>query len=105
MAIETPHFSFPFRVSATGTKVRVVEQDTDDEIMDCVEVVISTEPGERLDLPDFGVPDQTFQQGGVDMQVVINSIRRNEPRANIDVEAQRIADLTQEVSIRYGRRS
>jgi phage baseplate assembly protein W len=82
--IDNPHFAFPFRL--VGTRVVTVEQGSDDEILDCVEVLLSTEPGERVDIPDYGLEDQTFRQGGASWAEIRSTVRAWEPRALTEVE-------------------
>ncbi|MCI4360261.1 MAG: hypothetical protein L3J91_01005 [Thermoplasmata archaeon] len=56
---EIPHFSVPFRfeLQRSGQMViPVTEQDTVDEIADCVEMTLRYEQGERRTLPGFGRP-------------------------------------------------
>lgn len=56
---EHPHFSLPFRFNQVrGGKLEVAysEQDTIDEIADCVELVCRTDQGQRVTLPGFGRP-------------------------------------------------
>lgn len=76
---QVPHFSFPFRLAAGGS-FDVLEQDTLDEVSQSVEVVLMTRQGERLEVPDFGVPDLAFQ---VDMpySTIRAAVDRWEPRA------------------------
>ncbi len=52
---ELPHFSLPFRLQ--GASFAVSEQDTIDEIADCVELILRTEQGQRATLPAFGRPE------------------------------------------------
>lgn len=80
MAVEIPHFSLPFRRDLNGRAV-VVEQDSDEEIVDCVEVLLSTEKGSREEIPEYGIPDQVFRQNGADLAQIGASIDRWEPRA------------------------
>lgn len=71
----------------------------DDEIMDCVEVLLSTERGERIELPDYGLPDQLFKEGGVDLQQVRAIIDTWEPRALADLTRVELEDLVDRVRI------
>ena len=50
-----PHFAMPFRLE--GDHFAVNEQDTSDEVADCVELTLRTVQGERRTLPEFGRPD------------------------------------------------
>lgn len=76
-----PQFSMPFRFER-GAAV-VVEQDSVDEIADCVANICRYQPGDRPEKPTFGVPDQTFAQGAVDANVAAAAVRRWEPRAEL----------------------
>jgi hypothetical protein len=80
-----PHFSFPFVMTAGGASV--TEQDTDAELLDCVEVILSVPLGFREDLPDFGLSDPVFGVG-MDTQDIIDTVTRWEPRADVLVSAR-----------------
>lgn len=77
--IRVPHFSLPFRI--VGTAAAVNEQDSRLEIRDCVAAVVRTRQGTRIELPAFGVPDETFTEGGADAPAILAAVERWEPRA------------------------
>jgi hypothetical protein len=52
---ELPHFSVPFRLE--GSHFAVNEQDSTDDVADCVEMTLRTVEGERRTLPSFGRSD------------------------------------------------
>lgn len=85
MPPETPHFSLPFRFQGNPPVAVMTEQDSVDEIADCIEAVVLTRPGERMELPNFGLRDPTFT--GVSDDDLMTAIERWEPRATIAVEA------------------
>ncbi len=94
-----PHFSLPFRRDTHGRCV-VNEQDDDDEIVDCVEVLLATERGSRIEVPEYGLPDQVFRQGGADLSVVTSVIERWEPRAEHFVERKKeLTDMVDQVRV------
>ena len=97
--VDVPHFKFPFRLASSGTRVMVVEQDTQDEIMDCVEVLIRTEAGERIEAPEYGILDQTFRERGVDLGYVLSVIEEFEDRASVQLEEEGIVDLLHKVRL------
>lgn len=104
--ILTPQIAFPLRLNATGTDAVVNEQDSDDDVMDCVEVLVSTERGERVDLPDYGIDDPTFTQGEANTDDIISAIGEHEPRADIDFEHEDDADdLIDRIRLRVKGRS
>jgi hypothetical protein len=94
-----PHIAFPFRLNASGTGVIVTEQDSDDDIMDCVEVLLSTELGEREEVPSYGMEDPAFRLGGIDEDRILDVIARWEPRAERAIEAGEILNLAQRSQI------
>jgi phage baseplate assembly protein W len=105
MAVEIPHFKYPFRLirGAAGTVApEVVEQDTADEVLDCVEIALLTVVGERVDMPTFGIDPPVFQQQPIDMNIVGAQISAHEPRAEFAAEQHpdeldiRIARVTAE---------
>lgn len=51
--------SFPFRLDPTGS-IATVEQDGDAEIGEQIALAMLTRPGERIQVPTFGVKDVAF---------------------------------------------
>jgi hypothetical protein len=51
--------SFPFRLNPTGA-VATVEQGSDTWIEECIAMAMLTRPGERIQVPAFGVNDPAF---------------------------------------------
>lgn len=100
---DTPQFKFPFQLNASGSDPVVVEQDDDTEILDCVQVVIATTPGTRIDLPDFGLEEQVFVEGGVKPAQILSAIRIWEPRARIVLDVDDVIDYAQHVRLNYRR--
>lgn len=81
---ETPHFSLPFRFIGGTATAAMTEQDTVDEIADCIKAIVLTRPGERMELPQFGIDDPTFQ--GLNKDDLMAAIERWESRATVAVE-------------------
>lgn len=79
---DIPHFDLPFRF--VGGKAVEVEQDSVDDIAVCVEALLRTRPGERIELPTYGIPDPVFV--GADTEAIMASVRDWEPRASIAIE-------------------
>lgn len=88
--VTVPHLHFPLRVAPNGS-MRVVEQDTVEEIVQSVSVFLRTKQGERIELPGYGVEDPTFKVD-FDLQVVTAELLDWEPRAEVimtdDVDIQ-----------------
>jgi len=76
---DLPHFSLPFRF--TSPRAAVAEQDSLDEISDCVLAVLLCPLGFRDELPPFGIDDPTFSSPRVDLDAIRLAIERWEPRA------------------------
>jgi phage baseplate assembly protein W len=70
-----------------GASLAVVEQDSIDDVTQCVRVICSTPQGSRTDDPELGVPDQTFAQGGADPDAIVDAVARSEERAEIEIDA------------------
>lgn len=91
-----PKLRVPLEMGATG--FRTVEQDSLDDVAQCVYAVMATERGSRIEDPDFGITDPTFEQGGMDVGEALLQIGTWEPRANVTIE-QDIVDLTDAVTV------
>lgn len=84
---DIPHFKTPFQI--IGGKVAVVEQDSDDDILACVETVLRTTIGDRIEEPEFGVEDTTFTTSTEHIEnEVREAINEWEPRAETIPEAR-----------------
>ena len=77
---DLPHFSLPFRFATPGAIV--TEQDSLDEIADCVYAILVCPTGFRVESPLFGVVDQTFAMPAPDLDMIRNAIETWEPRAS-----------------------
>lgn len=75
------HLALPLRVLSTG-HLATVEQDSVDDVLQCVRVVLGTPQGTRDELPEFGLPDLTFSEGGADVAVIEETLSEWEPRAD-----------------------
>lgn len=78
MKVQIPHFAFPFQLDRNGA-VEVVEQDTYEEIEQNVHVLLITDRGQRMEVPDFGIDDLVFQTA-VDETDIIEQAREWDDR-------------------------
>lgn len=88
--VEVPHFALPFRFETDPTgeaHAAVNEQDSPDDIADCVQAILMCPLGFRLELPDFGVRDQTFGSPGANLDDIQAAISLYEPRADVLIES------------------
>lgn len=99
MAVEIPHFDFPFRIA--GGKVVEREQDSLDDITNCVRAIMLTPDDFRTDIDDFGLSDITFQNQPIGAQGVLQDINSQEPRVSllIDIRPSIIDELIAEVTL------
>lgn len=79
-----PTFSLPLRY--VGGSPVVNEQDDLDSLADNVYAICVTNPGDRDELPDFGLVDLTFQQEPLQVTAAVNQIQTWEPRVQILID-------------------
>jgi len=77
--IDVPHFDLPFRLGKTGANV--VEQDSLDDVANCVVAIASTHVGWREEVPTFGVPDYALHMQPLHPEDINSVISDQEPRA------------------------
>lgn len=82
---EIGHFNPRFQLDNLGT-VQLLMQDSYEDISSSVEMILSTPQGWRTALPQFGIPDPTFQ--APNQNVWLAAISRWEPRANVIIDIQ-----------------
>jgi phage baseplate assembly protein W len=83
-----PKLQVPIQMGTKG--LRTVEQNSADELAACIYALAATERGSRLEEPDYGVEDPTFDQ--IPREDAFDELRAQaaiyEPRAQISsVEA------------------
>lgn len=83
MTDSIPHLKFPFRFGLGGA-ADTVEQDTTEELEQGVKVLMLTELGERLEVPDFGVADLTFRTE-LDVASIVAAAREWDERVEVDL--------------------
>lgn len=84
-----PHFDLPLRYH--GGQAITVDQDSLEDIRNCVEAAVRTERGTRPWVPQFGIDDPTFENQPISMPVLAQQIKDSEPRATLDLR-QFVAD-------------
>lgn len=94
---QVPQFDFPFRFAADGLAT-VVEQDSVDDIANCVEAVLRTRVGDRLEFPEFGSMDLQFMEQPIPVEQLAAQIRQWEPRVDLLIEQD--WDLFEETLVR-----
>lgn len=88
MPLKPPHLRVPFAI--TGSSAAVVEQDSAEEIEQCVEACLRTTLGSRIEAPEYGIPDETFTQLSPNptADVYLTDVEKAEPRAHLLGEAR-----------------
>jgi hypothetical protein len=82
---DLPHLAWPYRLGVT------VDQDTPAELLASAAAIACTPRGHRDDLPSFGVGDQTFQQGSIDVERLAAELSQSDER--LRAEGEEILDL------------
>lgn len=77
-----PHFDIPFRFTSSGSAA-MAEQNTFEDIANCVEVIVRTPFGFRDDAPDFGFPDLTLLEQPIVTRDLVELVQSQEPRATV----------------------
>lgn len=83
--VSVPHFSLPLRY--VNGSAQVNEQDSIDDIVDCVYAVCVTNPGDRDEMPDFGLLDPTFDQEPLAFDAAVTQITQWEQRASVAIDS------------------
>lgn len=88
MAVQIPHLAVPIRFE--NDEIAVVEQDSPDDIAQCVEAVLRTIVGTRIDAPEYGISDPTFHQisPSPSAEAYVQAVERFEPRVRLLGEAE-----------------
>lgn len=76
--VETPQFELPFRIE--GTRAVEIEQDSAEEIGDCIETLFRTPLGSVEEEPELGIVDPTFEEH-VDLSELQTAVTEWEGRA------------------------
>lgn len=82
-----------------SSQIAYVEQDSPEEIEQCVALLFTTRPGDLPDEPTFGLAEPAFRQGGVTQTDLEATVRRWEPRAQVHFTGDELVSLTQTLDI------
>ena len=99
--VVTPHFSLPFRIRGERGAT-VCEQDSEEEVMYCIETILRYPVGHRPERPEFGTPDLTFSEGPADERRVQSALSEWEPRVEMLVsqaEISKVDELVQSIKV------
>lgn len=88
MAVEpfyVPHFNFPFQFDKQTGHAQMVEQDTDEDVTNCVYAACLTTRGTRFFVPNFGISDYLFTNMPIDDTRLQGEVLESEPRADAEI--------------------
>lgn len=85
MAVELPHFAYPFGRTADGKAVAVVEQSSGQHISGQEYAVVVTPQGYRIERPDFGWPWPEFANVPLDLGPLQQALRSFVPDSDAKV--------------------
>lgn len=88
MALKTPHIDMPFRIA--GSSVAQMEQNSSQDIEQCVLACLKTKRGSRVDAPEYGIPDPTFGPltPEVNVDELLTAVEEVEPRVTLISEVE-----------------
>ena len=86
--VRNPHFQLPMRFGGINGGAYMNEQDSGEDIVDCVKAIIAFPVETREDMPEFGIPDLLFQNySPLVVAQVRAAIEQWEARAVFDVDS------------------
>jgi phage baseplate assembly protein W len=85
--IRTPHFAYPFKLNPRHHAYEV-EQGSIDDIESCLQAILLTEVGQRIELPEFGIESPLFQLQPIDTDGIYSALTAQEPRATTVIAQQ-----------------
>jgi hypothetical protein len=99
MAAIVPHFDLPFRFRF-GEAV-TVEQDSIEDVGNCVFTIVSVHTGWREEVPSFGIPDQVFRKTGRGVEELYALVTSQEQRAEVIMHdsTDRFDDLVERINV------
>lgn len=102
--IVNPHFAVPFRIREGSALC--VEQDSPEDVIQCVSAIVRTQKGFRLEIPGFGIDNPVMQENGPSIPELEAALRTWEPRADFTLEKKELEDvLSQLLKIKVGVRA
>lgn len=86
-----PHFSVPFSFGGLNGGAFVNDQDSFEDLHDCMLAIVAFPVGSRQELPEFGAPDLSFNRDASVVPVQLRSaIAQWEPRPNATIDGQQV---------------
>jgi hypothetical protein len=101
--VTIPAFARPLRVDPATGDFLTVEQDSEQDVMDCVSVLLGTVAGQREELMAYGISDILFSTD-IDLNEIMSQIQEWEPRAitTLDLDYDDVDSLIQTLRVQVG---
>jgi hypothetical protein len=101
---DIPHLRFPLELDGNGEFVSV-EQNSIEDIEQCVKALLRTPLGLSDELPEMGLTYQPFYEGGADVQEIQQQLAQHERRTDVllDEDPSRLDDALSIVNVRLTR--
>lgn len=96
-----PKLRVPFDI--IGSRAAVVEQDSQEEVAQCVEAYVRTPFGSRIDEPEYGLTDLVFREGDVDTARLERELNEWEPRAAFTLSEEYIEEHVRTIHLNLNR--
>jgi phage baseplate assembly protein W len=90
--VVNPHFKLPFRWGSNG-HAEVVEQDSPEDVTQCVYAILNTPVGHRLEIPAFGVRKAVLEENGPSLAMLEAALHEWEPRASYSLTDGQLEDI------------
>lgn len=90
--VVTPHLKVPFQWGADG-HAQVVEQNSVEDVTQCVFAVLNTRLGFRLEIPTFGLRKQILTENGPSLTQIEAAVLEWEPRASYILTTGQLQDI------------
>lgn len=100
--LQRQHFAWPFAVAQSG-QIAMVEQDSDAEIGMAMAITLSWPLGSRDLDPEFGIEEEAFLDGGVNIDEIRLALEHGEPRAlpDITTDDSLLSEFAQAVQVAW----
>lgn len=107
--MDASYFDFPFHIDGRG---RAATTDSDDHLRDMIQAVLFTDPGERVNRPDFGcglkmllfMPNSDALAAATQALVKASLQKWLEQEITVEQVVIRVEDATLTVTVVYSRR-
>lgn len=86
--VTNPHFMVPFQFGGVKGGAFMNEQDSSDDVMDCIRVIVAFPLDSLVSQPGFGIPDVVFEevQAGHVPEEIKSALMEQEERLDYDLE-------------------